>query len=322
MSTKRRTIAAVVGAMTLWAMPALADDFPSRPITLVVGLGAGGGTDINSRIYADVLSRSLGQRVVVDNRTGAGGAVAAASVQQAAPDGYTLLVISGLQHAYVPATQATSYEPVKGFSPITLAFEIVSTLTVPEDMPAHNVAELIAYGRKKPGGLNVGAPGPGSPPHMFGALIGEATGVPVAVVQYRGSTTIMADLTAGRIDFAFPTYGLGKPFIDAKKARPLAVAAEKRWSEFPNLPTLQEAGLIKHMVAMWFGVVAPHDTPAPVVARLHDAFVAASRDPELVKRFAATGTTIRTSTPTEMRDLMVTETTNVESMVKRLGLRQ
>jgi tripartite-type tricarboxylate transporter receptor subunit TctC len=322
MISKARSFSATAVILLTCALSALADEFPSRPITLVVGLGAGGGTDINARIYAEVLSRNLGQRVLVDNRTGAGGAVAAASVQQAAPDGYTLLVISGLQHAYVPATQASSYEPVSGFSPITLAFEIVSTLAVPEESEAKTAAEFVSSGMKKSGGLTVGAPGPGSPPHLFGALISEATGLPVRVAQYRGSTTIMADLAANRIDFAFPTYGLGKPFFDSKKVRPLAVAAEQRWSEFPELPTLLEAGLIKQSVAMWFGIVAPRDVPGPIVKRLNDAFVSASRDPELVKRFTTTGTAIRTSSAEEMKRLMLAENEKVASLVARLGLRQ
>src|SRR6185437_15811578 len=113
----------------------------------------------------------------------------------------------------------------------------------------------------------------------FGALIGENTKMPVQVVQYRGSSQAMTDLAGGRIDFAFPTYGLGKPFIDQKKVRPIAVAADKRWSEFPDLPTLKEAGLVKEMVAMWFGILALAGTPAPVIAKLNDAAVKASHDP-------------------------------------------
>jgi tripartite-type tricarboxylate transporter receptor subunit TctC len=318
----RNSIMAALGAASLGIAPAAkAQDFPQRPITVVVGLGAGGGQDINSRIYADAMSRALGQRVVVDNKTGAGGGVGAAYVQNAAPDGYTLLTVSGLQHAYVPATQPGLYEPVKGFTPVSLMFEIVSTLTIPADNPAQNVAEFIEYGRKKPGGITVGAPGPGSPPHMFAALIGESTGVPVQTIQYRGSSQAMTDLAGGRIDVAFPTYALGQPFIAEKKVKPLAVAADKRWSEFPNLPTLVEAGLVKHMVAMWFGLLAPAGTPAPVVAKLNEAVVQASRDPDLVRRMTATGTSIRVSAPDEMRALMASESTNVESMIQRLGLR-
>jgi tripartite-type tricarboxylate transporter receptor subunit TctC len=316
------SIWAALGAASLAAVPATnAQDFPQRPITVVVGLGAGGGQNINSRIYADVMSRALGQRVVVDNKTGAGGGVAAAYVQNAAPDGYTLLTVSGLQHAYVPATQPGLYEPVKGFTPVSLMFEIVSTLTIPADNPAQNVAEFIEYGRKKPGGITVGAPGPGSPPHMFAALIGESTGVPVQTIQYRGSSQAMTDLAGGRIDVAFPTYALGQPFIAEKKVKPLAVAADKRWSESPELPTLVEAGLVKHMVAMWFGLLAPAGTPAAIVAKLNEAVVQASREPDLVRRMTATGTSIRVSAPNEMRALMASETTNVESMIQRLGLR-
>jgi tripartite-type tricarboxylate transporter receptor subunit TctC len=318
---QRRLSRLVAAASCIVAAPVLAQDFPQRPITVVVGLGAGGGQDINSRIYADAMSRSLGQRVVVDNKTGAGGGVAAAYVQNAAPDGHTLLTVSGLQHVYVPATQPGLYEPLKGFAPVSLMFEIISVLTVPEDMPVKNAAEFVEYGRKKSGGLTVGAPGPGSPPHMFGALIGEATGVPVQVIQYRGSSQAMTDLAGSRIDMAFPTYGLGAPFIAEKKVKPIAVAADKRWDQFPDLPTLVEAGLVKHMVAMWFGLLAPAGTPAPIIARLNEEVAKASRDPELVKRLTATGTSIRVSAPDEMRALLANESTNVDSMIKRLGLR-
>jgi tripartite-type tricarboxylate transporter receptor subunit TctC len=319
---RRLVLSLVAAGFCVASTVSHAQDFPQRPITFVVGLGAGGGQDINSRIYADALSRNLGQRVVVDNKTGAGGGVAASYVQNAAPDGYTLLVVSGLQHTYVPATQPGLYELVKGFAPVSLMFEIISTLAVPADNPAQNIAEFIEYGRKKPGGITVGAPGPGSPPHMFAALIGESTGVPVQTIQYRGSAQAMTDLAGGRIDVAFPTYALGQPFIAEKKVKPLAVAADKRWSEFPDLPTLAEAGLVKHMVAMWFGLLAPAGTPALIVARLNEEIAKASRDPELVKRFTATGTSIRVSAPDEMRTLLASESTSVESMIQRLGLRQ
>lgn len=302
--------------------PTAAQEFPQRPITFVVGLGAGGGVDINTRIFAEVIARNMGQRVVVDNRTGAGGGVAATYVQGAAPDGHTLLVISGLQHAYLPATQAASYEPVKGFAPITTFFEMVSMLMVPADSPPQTVAEFIEHGRKKPNGLSVGAPGPGSPPHLFGALIKEATGIGVETVQYRGSTTIMTDLAGGRIDFAFPTFGIGQPLLQEKKARALAIAAENRWSEFPSVPTLLESGLVKQMPGMWFGVVAPAGTPAPIVQRINDEFVKASKDAEVIRRLNALGMVIRTTTPARMHDMMVAEQQKVEDLVKRLNLSQ
>ena len=317
-----RTFLTAIAASIAIAGQAAAQEFPQRPITFVVGLGAGGGTDINTRIFAEAISRNMGQRIVVDNRTGAGGGVAAAYVQNATPDGHTLLVISGLQHAYLPATQSAMYEPVKGFAPITTFFEMVSMLTVPADGPPKTIAEFIEYGRKKSGGLSVGAPGPGSPPHLFGALIKEATGVGVETVQYRGSTTIMTDLAGGRIDFAFPTYGLGQPFLQEKKARALAIAASSRWSEYPDLPTLLETGIVKQMPGMWFGVVAPAGTPDPILQRINDEFVKASKDPDVIRRLNATGMVIRTTTPAQMRDMMIAESEKVEALVKRLNLGQ
>ena len=148
--TRGSIAAALCGVSFALAASAGAQDFPQRPITFVVGLGAGGGQDVNSRIFADAMSRSLGQRIVVDNKTGAGGGVAAAYVQNAAPDGYTLLTMSGLQHFYVPATQPGMYEAVKGFAPVSLMFEIVSTLTVPEEVSVKTVAEFSNTGARSP----------------------------------------------------------------------------------------------------------------------------------------------------------------------------
>ena len=148
-------------ALALIATGAPAQDYPNQPITLMVGLAAGGITDMTARLYAEAVSKSIGQRVTVENKTGAGGGVAAAAVQNAAPDGYTLLVFSGSQHATVPAVSNAAYDPVKGFSPITYLFNSVVVLTVPADSPAKTMAELHDWGRKKPGGLTVGTPGLG-----------------------------------------------------------------------------------------------------------------------------------------------------------------
>jgi len=324
MLTTTKTIIGIVLALALLtATGASAQDFPQRPVTLVVGFGAGGGADINARIFAEAISRNIGQRTIVDNRPGAGGAIAAAYVQHATPDGHTLLVMSGLQHAYLPASQSNVvYEPIKGFAPVTIFFEMISVLSIPADHPARNLEEFIEQGRKKPGGVSLGVPGPGSPPHLFGALINEATSLPIQTVQYRGSSSFMSDLAAGRIDFAFPTYGLAQSFLAEKKTRALAVAADQRWSELPDLPTLVEARIVHQMPAMWFGVGSPTGTPRPIVERINEEFQKASKDPDVVRRINATGMMVRTSTPDEMRDLMVAETDKVELLVKRLNLRQ
>src|SRR5687767_1731012 len=191
-----------VAVLVYTAAAALGQDYPARPITIIVGLAAGGITDTTARLYAEAVAKITGQRVTVENRTGAGGGVAAAAVQNAAPDGHTLLVFSGSQHATVPAVGNATYEPVKGFSPITYLFNSVVVLTVPADSPAKTMAELHDWGRKKQGGLTFGTPGLGSPSHLLGAKILLADKVPFEAAHYRGGNPMMADLVTGRVDFS------------------------------------------------------------------------------------------------------------------------
>ena len=169
-------------------LPAAAQDFPTRPITIMVGLAAGGITDVSARLYAEAASKTLGQRIIIENRQGAGGAVAAAAVQNATPDGYTLLVFSGSQHAAVPAVQSAPYEPVKGFQPITLLFNLAAFVTVPVDSPANTLNELLELGRKKQGGLLFGSPGVGTPSHLLAAKISSVTKAPTATPSTQSSS--------------------------------------------------------------------------------------------------------------------------------------
>ena len=263
-----------LGLAAALALPGLAvaqaQDFPSRPITIMVGLAPGGITDVTARLYAEAVSGSIGQRIIIENRQGAGGAVAAAAVQNATPDGYTLLVFSGSQHAAVPAVQSAPYDPVKGFQSITLLFDLAALLAVPVTSPANTVAELLDYGKKKPGGLLFGSPGVGTPSHLLAAKIGDATKTPMQYVHYRGGAPMMADLVTERVDFALASYTVGKGFFIEKKLKALAVDAAARLSVMPDVPTLTEAGLGQAKVASWFALAAPAGTPAPIVQKLRD----------------------------------------------------
>jgi tripartite-type tricarboxylate transporter receptor subunit TctC len=316
----RLCLAAILGLQGLTA--ARAEDFPNRPITIMVGLAAGGITDVTARLYAEAVSASIGQRILIENRQGAGGAVAAAAVQNAAPDGYTLLVFSGSQHAAVPAVQSAPYDPIKGFQPITLLFDLAALVAVPVTSPATSVAELLDYGRKKPGGLLFGSPGVGTPSHLLAAKISDATKTPMQYVHYRGGAPMMADLVTGRVDFALASYTVSKGFFMEKKLKALAVDADARLSVMPDVPTLTEAGLGQSKVASWFAVAAPAGTPGNVVRKLRDEFVKASHDPQLQRRLADNGTLIHTSTPEEMAKLLAEEVDSTNQLVKSLGLRQ
>jgi tripartite-type tricarboxylate transporter receptor subunit TctC len=312
----------LAAGLALAATGAPAQDYPSKPITLMVGLAAGGITDITARLYAEAVSKSIGQRVTVENKTGAGGGVAAAYVQNAAPDGYTLLVFSGSQHATVPAVSNAAYEPVRGFSPITYLFNSVVVLTVPADSPAKTMAELHDWGRKKPGGLTVGTPGLGSPSHLLGSKILLAEKVPSETVHYRGGAPMMADLITGRVEMAWPTLSTSRSYLAENKLRALALDADARWPPLPDVPTLVELGFAKERVASWFALGGPAGMPPALVARIRDIFIQASKDPELRRRLSENGTPIVNSTPEEMGRAMQQEWDTMQVLAKTLNLRQ
>lgn len=316
----RLCLAAVLGLQAL--ATARAQEFPNRPITIVVGLAAGGITDVTARLYAEAVSASIGQRILIENRQGAGGAVAAAAVQNAAPDGYTLLVFSGSQHAAVPAVQSAPYDPVKGFQSVTLLFNLAALIAVPVTSPANSVTELLEYGKKKPGGLLFGSPGVGTPSHLLAAKISDATKTPMQYVHYRGGAPMMADLVTERVDFALASYTVSKGFFLEKKLKALAVDADARLSVMPDVPTLTEAGLGQTKVASWFALAAPAGTPSNIVQKLHDEFVKASRNPDLQRRLTENGTIINTSSPEQMSKLLAAEVESTNQLVKTLGLRQ
>jgi tripartite-type tricarboxylate transporter receptor subunit TctC len=302
---------------------AQADDFPSRQITIVVGLAPGGITDVTSRIYAEAMSKVTGQRVIVENRQGAGGAVGAAAVQNASPDGYTLLVFSGSQHVAVPAMAASApYDPIKGFAPITILFDLTTLVAVPSELPAKDLAGLWAFGKQKASGLSFGSPGVGTPSHMLAARLGRATGTPMQMVHYRGGGPMMTDLITGRVDWALASYTVTKGHFVEKKLRALAIDADARWNGMPDVPTLTELGFGNEKVARWFGVAAPAGTPPDIVTKLHDAFIQASKDSALVKRLHDNGTPIHTTTPEAMARLLSTENDRTKELVDALNLKQ
>jgi tripartite-type tricarboxylate transporter receptor subunit TctC len=311
-----------VGAVAaiLLGAPAFAQDFPSRPITIIVGIAPGGIGDVTTRIYADVVSKSLNQKLVVENRPVGGGTVAAVAVQNAAPDGYTLLIITGSAHAAIPAMQQVAYDPVKGFSPVTLLFRMPALMVVPHDSPVKSVAELLELGRNKPGGLTFGSSGVGTPSHLMASRIALGTKTPIAMVQYRGGAPLMADLITGRLDFAFASYTSARSNLEAKKLRPLAVDAETRLPATPDVPTMIEVGLARERVANWFGLVGPAGMPDAVVTRINAEIRKAAQDPAVIKRLTDNGTLIATTSPAEMGAMMRDEAKNMAELVKALGL--
>ena len=298
-------------------------DFPSRPITILVGLAAGGITDVMARLYAQNVGLILKQNVIVENRPAASGAVAAAGLQKAAPDGYTLLVFSGAQHATIPALSDTAiYDPVAGAQPVAVIFNFTGLIAVPANSPANSVADLVALAKSKPNGLNFGSPGAGTPSHLASAKLLAATGMKAEFIHYKGGSPMMADLLGGQLDVAWPSAPSAKTFLESKKIKALAIDGAQRWSLVPEVPTLAEAGYGNVSVANWFAVAASPGTPPAIIAKLNAAFAEAGRDPVLKQRIEELGLSVATSTPEELGRLMAKEATDIRALVTTLGLRQ
>jgi tripartite-type tricarboxylate transporter receptor subunit TctC len=298
-----------------------AEFFPSHVVTLVAGTSRGGITDVITRAYAEAVSKDLKQPVVVDNKPSESGGQAATYVQAAAPDGYTLLVFSGAQHAALPAIRAVGYEPVKGFAPVTTLFTLVNFLAVPRNSPANTVDQLIALGWSKPGGLVFGSSGLGSTSHLTAARLAQSTNTQVKPVHYAGAAPMIADLVSGKLDFTFVSYTVAKPYARDGRLKLLAVDGLERWPDLPDLPTLKQAGLNQEKVASWFALAAPAHTPVPIIARLHDAFVRASSDPTLMRIARDNGALITTASPQELQTNVARETETASALVNALHIR-
>lgn len=251
------------------SLPASAQNYPGQPIKLVVPFPAGGGVDLVARIIAAPLSQQLGQPVIVENRSGAGGAVGAVSVAQAQPDGYTLLIGANSTHGTNPSVQTKqSYDPVRDFAPVVLVSTSPLFLLAANALPAASAEELIALARRSPGKLNFGSYGNGSITHLTAELFNSMAGIQTNHVPYRGSAPALTDLVAGRIDFAFDgVSALG--YVKAGSLRALATAGAKRTPSVLDRPAIAEAAVPGFDISLWFGVFAPAATPRVAVDLLN-----------------------------------------------------
>lgn len=277
--------------IVLLALPAAAQDWPTRALTLVVPYSAGGSQDAVSRMLTPGVAAALGQQVVVENVGGAGGTLGVTRVAKAAPDGYQILLGNVGTHAQSPALyDKLPYDAVADFVPVALLVDQSMLLAVRKDLPATNLQEFIAYARANGTKMQYGSAGVGSPTHLACALFNAAIGAEaVTHVPYRGGGPAMQDLMAGRIDyFCYNTASI-KPQIDAGTVKALAILSAARVGSLPNVPTAQEQGLKDFEVSNWMAFFLPKATPAPIVARLREATVAALADTAVQEKLRALG---------------------------------
>jgi tripartite-type tricarboxylate transporter receptor subunit TctC len=259
-----------LGAAVQAAAPALAQAYPSKVIKMIVPAGPGGPTDLLARLVGERMSSGLGQPVVLDNRGGGGGAIAARAVALAEPDGYTLLFGNTATLANIPAvSKSAGYDPTKSFAAVAKVMDSYMLLVVRPDAPWTSVAELVAYAKANPGRLNHGAAGAGNLTHLGGELLKVRANVDFVAVQYKSSAEFNTALLGGQIDFAFDNVTSLRALIDDGKLRALAVTSAARQPDFPAVPTMMEAGVPDYVMTAFFGVVAPAGTPAPIVAKLN-----------------------------------------------------
>ncbi len=308
------TVAAALAAWLFTGPIASAQDsFPSRTITVVVPFPPGGSSDVVTRAVSAKVAEALKQTVVIENRGGSGGVVAAVAVKQAPPDGYTLLLANNGLFAVTPAiTTDVRFDPVNDYQPITPLVLFPSVLIVPAASPAKTIKELIDLGRSKPSGLSYASQGLGSGGQVMGELLRLKTGLSMTHVPYRGAGPAVQDVAGGNVDMLFTSYVSAAGQIQAGKTRVIAFTAQKRSPILPDVPTVAEQGFAGTEMDVWHGIVAPKGTPAAIVKRLKDEFVKAAQAPDIVQMMQAQASDVFVTTPEDFGKL-------IESDVERLG---
>lgn len=307
-------------ALALPAAQAQPGAWPSKPVTLVVPFPAGGPTDAMARLLALKLGDRLGQQVVVDNRGGAGGGIAAEQVARAPADGQMLFFGTTGTMAINPSLYSRlRYDPVKDFAPVSLMATTMNVLVVDPALPARSTAELVSLAKARPGTLNYGSAGNGSSNHLSGELFRSMAGIELTHVPYKGSAPAMVDLLGGRLSMMFDTVAQQAQNIATGKVRALAVTGPRRSPLLPDVPTVQEAGLKGFDVTIWYGVLAPAATPAPVIDRLQREIAAVMATDEMKQRMQADGAQAVSSTPAEFAALIRQDTAKWAPVVKASG---
>ena len=312
--------AVVLGAGLLGGTSALAQAYPTKPVTIIVPFAAGGTTDILARIIGQALTAELGQSVVVDNRAGAGGNIGGQAAAKAAPDGHTLFMGTVGTHAINASLyKKMPFDPVKDFAPLTRVANVPNLLVANPAQPYKSVKDLIAYAKANPGKVNFGSSGNGSSIHLSGELFKSLAKVDMQHVPYKGSAPAVTDLLGNQIGIMFDNMPSAIQHVRSGKLVPLAVTTAKRSPELPNVPTIAEAGVPGYEATSWFGMFAPAGTPAPVLAKLNDAIVKVLAQPDVKKKINEQGAEVYSETPEQFAAFIQAESVKWGKVVKESG---
>lgn len=305
------------GCAALLSAAAAGQPFPSKPLRIVTG-GAGGGNDVVARLIAQGLTASLGQQVVVDNRPS--GVIPGEVVSKSAPDGHTMLV-SGSSFWILPLFQPSPYDPVKDFSPITLAVSTPNILAVHRSLPVDNVKQLIALARSRPGQLNYGTSGTGSSPHLGGELFKLLAKVDIVRVNYKSAGQALSELIAGQVQLTFGNALSVTPQVRSGRLKALGVTGAQRSALFPEIPTIAESGVPGYELTSPFVVLGPPKIPAPVVSRLNQEIVQLLRRPESKEKLSGAGIEVVGSSSDQLASMLLSEMARWEKVIQQAGIR-
>jgi len=296
------------------------DNWPSRPIRMILPFPPGGGTDILGRLIADRLAASLGQPVVTENRGGAGGNVGAEAAARSAPDGYTIVLVAPSLAISPTLYSKLNYDPAKDLAPISLVATVPNVMVTQPSLPG-DLKEFIALVKAKPGALNFGSGGAGTSNHLAGELFNLVAGTKLVHIPYKGVNLAMQDVLSGNVHLVFIGIPAAAPHIKAGKLRALALVARHRSPALPEVPTVAEAGLPDFEVTTWYGILAPAGTPRNIIDRLNGELVKIMHAPELREKLAATGTEPLTSTPDEFAAYIQKEIAKWGDVIRKAGVK-
>jgi len=301
---------------------AAAQDFPLKPVRLVVGFAPGGGADSAARSLGQKLNESWGQPVIIDNRPGAGGNIATEIVTRAAPDGYTLLVSSPGPIVTNPFLYARlPYDPQKDLAPVTLIASSVNLILVNPSAPVSNVRDLIAWARSKPGGVNYASSGIGSTPHLAGVLFNAAAHVNMVHVAYKSAAPAVIDLIGGRVDVLVASLPTSLAHVRAQRLKAIAVASLKRSAALPEVPTADESGLPRYEVVTWWGLLAPAGVRRNLITKINQVVVRNLKSPEMKESIARGGADAIGTSPDEFGAFIRKESAKWSKVIKTAGIK-
>jgi tripartite-type tricarboxylate transporter receptor subunit TctC len=300
---------------------AQAEPYPSKPIKVVVPYPPGGVVDIIARAIGNPMSQSIGQPIVVENRTGAASNIGTDAVARSEPDGYTLVLASPAHTVNVSLYPKLTWHPLTSFAPVVMVGVIPSVIVVHPSVPAKTLAEFIEFAKQRPGKLNYASAGPGSSVHLAAEMLKQAAGIYVVHIPYRGQPEALTALLAGDVDVMPLTMALARARVESGQVRALAVTTPKRSPALPQVPTVAESGFPGFEVSTWFGFLAPAGTPAPVIAKLNSEITAAMRTSEVEKRLTAVGAELTPGSPEEFRRFLEADMDRWARVIKTAGIK-